>query len=111
MSINPFKKKGTKKSADPAEIEGTPEYHIRIISNSKIFPEELIEQIKEELGLKVVTRDPKENKPEATKTKKEKINFNFDMVSTSMDLKLLTEKLKKSKIKSYRKNLCKITVL
>lgn len=100
MSIkNPFKKKNN--PTNPADVEGTPEYHIRIISNAKVFPEELVKQIEEELGLKTVTRDPKENKPEATKVKKEKIKFNFDMVSTSMDLKVLTEKLKKSKVKSY----------
>jgi len=100
MSINPFKRKNTPKQ-DPAEIEGTTEYHIRVISNSKMFPDELIKQIGEELGLKTVTRDPKENKNETKKAKKEKIKFNFDMVSTSTDLKMLTEKLKKSKVKAY----------
>jgi len=99
MSMNPFKKKNN--PIDPADVEGTPEYHVRIISNSKIFPEELIKQIEEELGLKTVTRDPNEKKEEQKPVKKEKINFNFDMVSTSMDLKVLTEKLKKSKIKAY----------
>lgn len=101
---NPFsrkKDKADKKNVNPADIEGTPEYHIRIISNSKVFPEELVKAIEEELLGKSVTRDPNENKEESKKTKKEKIKFNFDMVSTSMDLKVLTEKLKNSKVKSY----------
>ena len=101
---NPFsrkKSKADKKNINPADIEGTPEYHIRIISNSKVFPEELVKAIEEELLGKSVTRDPNENKEESKKTKKEKIKFNFDMVSTSMDLKVLTEKLKNSKVKSY----------
>lgn len=101
---NPFsrkKDKDDKKNVNPADIEGTPEYHIRIISNSKVFPEELVKAIEEELLGKSVTRDPNENKEETKKAKKEKIKFNFDMVSTSMDLKVLTEKLKNSKVKSY----------
>ena len=93
---NPFSRKkrnAAKKPTNPADVEGTPEYHVRIISNSKVFPEELIKAIEEELLGKSVTREPTENKPEEKKVKKEKIKFNFDMVSTSTDLKMLTEKV------------------
>ena len=93
-----FHKKQKKAEENSAD---TPEFHIRVISNSKIFPEELIKSIEEELGVKSVTRDPNEKKEEVKKEKKEKIKFNFDMVCTSIDLKDLTEKLKKSKISFY----------
>ena len=96
---NPFCRR--KKIKNPADIEGTPEYHVRIISNSKIFPEELVKAIEEELLGKTVTKTPVDNKQDTKKVKKEKIKFNFDMVSTSTDLKVLVEKLKKSKIKAY----------
>lgn len=102
---NPFDKKNKNKktAVDPANIEGTTAYHIKVISNANVLPEELIKQIEEELGLKETSVAPKDKEKEDKKNfkPKEKINFNFDMVSTSMDLKNLVEKLKKSKIKSY----------
>lgn len=80
----------------------TPEYHIRVIASSNIFPEELIKNIEKELGIQTVTQVPTDNPKEDKKPKKaKKIVYNFDMVSTSVDLKVLTEKLKKSKIKAY----------
>ena len=62
---NPFsrkKRKADKKNINPADVEGTPEYHIRVISNAKVFPEELVRAIEEELLGKSVTREPTENK-------------------------------------------------
>lgn len=84
----------------PNEQPFDPNVSIKIISAADIFPPELMQKIAEELGVQNQTQIPKEK--EATKPEKsKKIKYNFDMVSTSTDLKLLTEKLKKSKIKAY----------
>lgn len=84
----------------PNEQPFDPNVSIKIISAADIFPPELMQKIAEELGVQNQTQIPKEK--EATKSEKpKKIKYNFDMVSTSTDLKLLTEKLKKSKIKAY----------
>jgi len=68
---------------------------IILVTNSKIFPEDLIEQIKKDLG---VVPNLKE---QGNARLVENINFNFDMVSTNEDLKALIQKLKKSKTKQY----------
>jgi SpoVK/Ycf46/Vps4 family AAA+-type ATPase len=84
----------------PNEQPFDPNVSIKILSAADIFPPELMQKIAEELGVQNQTQIPKEK--EATKSEKpKKIKYNFDMVSTSTDLKLLTEKLKKSKIKAY----------
>lgn len=84
----------------PNEQPFDPNVSIKIISAADIFPPELMQKIAEELGVQNQTQIPKEK--EATKSEKpKKIKYNFDMVSTSTDLKLLTEKLKKSKVKAY----------
>jgi SpoVK/Ycf46/Vps4 family AAA+-type ATPase len=73
---------------------------ITIISESNVFPKELIDQIARDIGFQTKTQMPGV-KPDANDKPKEKIKFNFDMVKTSMDLKNLSKKLKKSKIKNY----------
>lgn len=73
---------------------------ITIISESNVFPKELIEQIVQDIELQTKTVVPGNNSkiPEKPKTK---IKFNFGMVKTSLDLKTLVKKLKASKIRNY----------
>lgn len=86
------------------DIPETPENEvasaITIISESHVFPKELIDQIARDLGFQTKAQMPGV-KPAAQEKPKEKINFNFNMVKTSIDLKNLAKKLKKSKIKNY----------
>ena len=86
------------------DIPETPENEvaasITIISEANIMPKELIDQIARDLGFQTKAQMPGV-KPAAPEKPKEKIKFNFNMVKTSMDLKNLSKKLKKSKIKNY----------
>ena len=75
-------------------------FSIRIISDSNVFPPELVDQIAQDLGFKTKVQAPGTKQP-APEKPKEKIKFNFDMVKTSMDLKVLAKKLKASKIRNY----------
>ena len=73
---------------------------INIISESNVFPKDLIDKIAMDIEVQSKIVLPGDKKPIEEKPKK-KIKFNFDMVKTSLDLKVLTQKLKKSKIKNY----------
>lgn len=64
------------------------------------FPPEIADSILKDLGLQTQTVVPGQKEPEKQK-KQPKIKFNFDMVKTNKDLKVLIEKLKKSKTKAY----------
>lgn len=91
-------RKTPKKNAPSTESDL--ETSIKIISSSKIFPDELIEAIVQELGFQSKTQIVGEKSKEESKPK-EKIKFNFNMVNTSLDLKNLVKKLKQSEIKNY----------
>jgi DNA replication protein DnaC len=71
---------------------------VRVIK--MFFPPEVAESIMRDLGLQSQTVVPGKKDPEPQK-KRAKIKFNFDMVSTSKDLKVLIEKLKNSKTKAF----------
>ncbi len=79
----------------PISIDGFDE-DFNIISNSKIFPKDLLNDIKKDMDLFYKDKE-KEDKKEI----KSFINFNFDMVNSNKNLKELIEKLKKSKTKAY----------
>ena len=66
------------------------------ISNSKIFPQDLLDVIKKEMEIYYDNNKQKDKVEEIIK-----INFNFDMVNSNKDLKSLVQKLKKSKTKQY----------
>lgn len=67
-----------------------------VVSNSKIFPKDLLDCIEKEMESYYKAEKKEEEKQEA-----QNINFNFDMVNANKDLKALIEKLKKSKTKQY----------
>jgi len=79
----------------PINIDGFDE-DFNIISNSKIFPKDLLNDIKKDMNL-----FHKDKEKEDKKEIKSFINFNFDMVNSNKNLKELIEKLKKSKTKAY----------
>lgn len=67
-----------------------------VVSNSKIFPKELLDNIEKEAEVFY-----KQEKKEEEQKETSYINFNFDMVNANKDLKSLIQKLKKSKTKQY----------
>lgn len=66
------------------------------ISNSKIFPKDLLDCIEKEMQIYYTDEKKEEEKKEV-----QHINFNFDMVNANKDLNSLIQKLKKSKTKQY----------
>lgn len=67
-----------------------------IISNSKIFPKDLLNDIQKDMEVYYRNEKKVEEEKEV-----QHINFNFDMVNSNTNLKSLVEKLKKSKTKQY----------